>query len=95
MNSYDILFISGDRPKWKQVKPTGHRKLKIINAFANVLLGFNMILFGELSLGTFVGRPNRKKTEFSQQRNFAKSYFWFPASFQQDDTDFRHLLVDH
>ena len=79
-----------------EVKLSGKRKLKIIQAFAvYVLLGFNKMPIGELSLGTFVGRPNRKKSEFSQQRNFAKSYFWFPASFQQDDTNFRHLLVDH
>ena len=78
-----------------KVKLSGKRKLKTIQAFAvYVLLGFNKMPIGELSLGTFVGRPNRKKSEFSQQRNFAKSYFWFPASFQQDDTDFRHLHVD-
>ena len=65
-----------------EVKLSGKRKLKIIQAFAvYVLLGFNKMPIGELSLGTFVGRPNRKKNRVFSATKFCEKLFLVSSEF--------------
>ena len=67
-----------------KVKLSGKRKLKTIQAFAvYVLLGFNKMPIGELSLGTFVGRPNRKKQSFLSNEILRKAISGFQRVFSR------------